>query len=61
MFSTFVWLIILRILEPIQVSDCFSENLMAEYPTYERLIKYFDCLVDNYILENSVFNPSNRI
>lgn len=48
----------LLFLSPDQVSDCFTEDLMTECPTDERLIKYCDYLVDNYISEDSVFTPS---
>ncbi|KAE9537550.1 hypothetical protein AGLY_006573 [Aphis glycines] len=45
-------------LEPSEVSDCFIQDLMAECPTDEKLVKYCDYLVENYISENSVFSPT---
>lgn len=41
-------------LEPAEVSDCFTQYVMAECPT--RLVKYRDYFVDNYIsAEERVF------
>ncbi|KAF0753514.1 Uncharacterized protein FWK35_00012982 [Aphis craccivora] len=44
-------------LEPSEVSDCFTQDLMDECPTDEKLVKYCDYLVENYISEDSVFSP----
>ncbi|KAE9541792.1 hypothetical protein AGLY_003783 [Aphis glycines] len=40
-----------------EVSDCFVEDLMPECPTDERVTKYCDYLVNNYISEDSTFPP----
>ncbi|KAE9537652.1 hypothetical protein AGLY_006675 [Aphis glycines] len=45
-------------IEPSEVSDCFTQDLMAECPTDEELVKYCDYLVENYISEDSVFSPT---
>ncbi|KAE9524590.1 hypothetical protein AGLY_014640 [Aphis glycines] len=44
--------------EPSEVSDCFTQDLMAECLTDEKLVKYCDYLVENYISEDSVFSPT---
>lgn len=55
MDSTNFWLIIL---EPAKVSDRFTQDLMAECLTDEKLIEYCDYLVDNYISEDNAFKPT---
>jgi len=45
-------------LEPSEVSDYFTQDLMAECPTDENLVKYCDYLIENYISEDYVFNPT---
>jgi len=44
-------------LDPKEVSDCFVEDLMLECPTDDRVTKYCDYLVNNYISEDSTFPP----
>jgi len=44
-------------LYPEEVSDCFVEDLMSECPTDNRVAKYCDYLVNNYISENITFTP----
>jgi hypothetical protein len=39
------------------VFDCFVEDLMPECPTDNRVVKYCDYLVKNYISEDSTFIP----
>jgi hypothetical protein len=39
------------------VFDCFVEDLMPEFPTDNRVVKYCDYLVNSYIFEDSTFNP----
>lgn len=40
------------------MSDCFVEDFMSEFLTDDRVIKYCDYLVNNYIFEDSTFTPS---
>lgn len=45
-------------LDPTEVENCFVKNLYFEIPQNERVIKYDDYLVDNYISEDCLFAPA---
>jgi hypothetical protein len=44
-------------LDPEEVSDCFVEDLIPECSIDNRVVKYCDYLVKNYISEDSTFTP----
>ena len=56
MNSTYFWFNSFRI--HCEVSDYITQDLMNECPTDEKLVKYYDYLVENYISEDSVFSPT---
>ena len=48
----------LPFLDPQSVGDCFSFELAEIQPNNEKIIKFMDYLVENYIENNSLF-PSH--
>ncbi|KAF0763477.1 MULE domain-containing protein [Aphis craccivora] len=48
----------LTFLDPLEVSDCFSFDLMLDIPDDKKYSKYADYILENYIDENSKFPPS---
>ncbi|KAE9542314.1 hypothetical protein AGLY_003441 [Aphis glycines] len=51
------WVFGLPLLNPEEVSDCFTTDLMSVSPDDERIIKFCDYLVEYYIDEDAKFNP----
>ena len=49
------WCFGLSFLDPLEVEDCFVEDLMSEAPA--EIHNFCDYLLDNYILNNSKFPP----
>lgn len=45
-------------MDPSEVSDCFSFDLMSDIPDDSKYSKYADYILENYIDENSKFPPS---
>ncbi|XP_022183760.1 uncharacterized protein LOC111043174 [Myzus persicae] len=45
-------------LNPDEVSNCFVEDLLSDYPVNEKLTNYCDYLTDTYISEDGLFPPS---
>ncbi|KAE9533011.1 hypothetical protein AGLY_009439 [Aphis glycines] len=48
----------LTFLDPLEVSDCFSFDLMSDIPDDSKYSKYADYILENYIDENSKFPPN---
>nr|CAI5860740.1 unnamed protein product [Callosobruchus analis] len=49
----------LPFLEPNEVPDCFSMDLMSTQPNCSRAVEFSDYLVENYIDEEAMFPPKN--
>lgn len=47
----------LQFLNPIEVGDCFTFDLISDIPKNNKLEKFCDYLTDNYITEDSLFPP----
>lgn len=47
----------LPLLDPEEVSECFTSDLMSISPNDERIIMFCDYLVENYVDDGAKFNP----